>query len=387
MLVFVKSLFTCDSFFPFAFFFTELTESERASPQLKPYPNWAAHKGSVPQIVSPFHIKVDSCQRLWAIDTGIEGILNGDGAKQLSSPRILIFNLTDDTLIRQSELKNIKLDKSIFSNIVVDDNDCDDSYAYVADAGIRSSLTVYSYKSDKSWQFEHHYFNIDPLAGNFSILGVKFQTNDGLYGLSLTEKKDNGFPVLYFHALTSLKEFNVSTAILRNETLANQTFAKQIYKNFTYVGSRRTNEQAGATAYHKSRHVFFYALPNMNEIGCSRINTPYNISNVFSSPVTMVYPSDVKIDAKDRVWVLSNNMQNFRTGRNEQANAANFYVQVAPINEAVKNTPCEQTFMEKTKTVIDKITGKGGASTMAPVTFMTFITSIAMLSVKKLLLH
>lgn len=329
-----------------------------------------------PQIISPFHIKVDGCNRLWAVDTGIDGILEGDGdVKHLANPRILIFNLTDDSLIRQFELKNVKLDKSVFSNIVVDDNDCMDSYAYVADAGIRSSLIVYSYKSDKSWQFSHNYFNIDPLAGNFSIQSVKFETKDGLYGLTLTDKGADGFPVLYFHALTSVKEFNVSTAILRNETLTNPLLATQIYRNFTVAGTRRTNEQAGVTAYDKSQQVFFYALPNQNEIGCWRVNTPYSISNVFSSPISMVYPSDVKIDAKNKLWVLSNNMQNFLTGHKDLANEANFYVQSAPIKEAVK--PCEQ------KTTIF---GKSGSDTITPATLMTLITSIAMLSVKQFFL-
>lgn len=158
---FIKILFL-------SFFFAEL--SDKDSPALKPYPSWQSHQAvnpsDVPDIVSPFHIKVDRCNRLWAVDTGIEGFLNGIESKRLAPARILIFDLRTDDLIRKYTLP-VNLNSSVFSNIVVDDNDCDDTFAYVADAGTPPSLTVYSFKLNDAWQVKHNFFNIDPLAGNY----------------------------------------------------------------------------------------------------------------------------------------------------------------------------------------------------------------------------
>lgn len=350
---------------------------------MKPYPSWQAHRtlnaNDTPDIVSPFHIKVDRCNRLWALDTGVDGILNKNESKRLAPPRILIYNLRTDDLIRKYTLPSLKLESSIFSNVAVDDNDCDDTFAYVADAGTPPSLTVYSYKSDESWQVKHNFFNIDPLAGNFSILGVSYRTYDALYGLALTEKKANGFPNLYFHALTSTSEFNVSTAILRNKDISEA--GTKYYKDFTIVGSRATNEQAGASVYDPSRKIIFYTLPNMNEIACWKTtNQNYSISNVFSSPVKMVYPIDIKIDSKQRLWILSNNMQHFINGQSTAANEKNFYIQFVPIKDAIKNTPCEPGFIER---VVNKFNGNGSVTIQPPAAILTFIASL-FITVKQL---
>lgn len=353
----------------FCFLITELSESN--SPALKPYPSWQSHQtvneNDVPDIVSPFHIKVDRCNRLWALDTGIESQLDDKHFKRISPARILIFDLRTDDFIRKYTLP-AKFDGSIFSNIAVDDNDCDDTFAYVADASTPPSLTVYSFKSNDAWQVKHNFFNIDPLAGNFSVLGVNFRTNDALYGLALTEKKQNGFPDLFFHSLTSRSEFNVSTSILRNKSIA--TSGAPFYKEFNLIGNRDTNEQAGASVYDAVQKVVFYTLPNMNEIACWKAtNQNYSVSKVFSSPVKMVYPIDIKIDSKDRIWILSNNMQQFLNGQLNVEHDTNFYVHFVPVKEAIKNTPCEPGIIENVVNKFNKALrpdGKGGADATKP---------------------
>lgn len=332
----------------------------------------------VPDIVSPFHIKVDRCGRLWTVDTGIDGILNGKNSKRLAPARIIIFDLRTDDIIHKFTLP-VNLENSVFSNIAVDDNDCEDTFAYVADAGSPPSLTVYSHKLKDAWQVKHNFFNIDPLAGNFSVVGVNFRSNDALYGLALTEKKDNGYPDLYFHALTSHSEFNVSTAVLRNKD-ASET--PDFYKSFTVIGTRGTNEQAGVIAYEKIQKILFYTLPNQNEIACWKSSKNYSVANIFNSPTQMVYPIDIKIDMKERIWILSNNMQQFLNGQLDIHNT-NFLIHSAPISEAIKNTPCEAGFIEK---VVNKFSRSGsgnGSDTSKPIAFLTFIASI-MLSVKQL---
>lgn len=351
---------------------------ENDSPALNPYPTWQSHKAvnpdDVPDIVSPFHIKVDRCNRLWAVDTGIEGFLNGNNSKRLAPARILIYDLRNDDVLRKFELP-VHLDNSVFSNIVVDDDNCSDTFAYIADAGTPTTLTVYSFKDDEAWKVTHNFFNIEPMAGEFSVLGVKFRTSDALYGLALTEKKDNGYPNLYFHALTSHHEFNVSTQVLRNKTASK---GSDFYGQFTVVGERKSDEQAGSTVYDKTQKVLFYTLPNKNEIACWKTNKNYTIVKVFNSPVEMVYPIDIKIDNKQRIWVLSNNMQQFLNGQLDPHNT-NFYIHSVPIAEAVKGTACDPTFIEK---ITNKLSGNGSDASK-PIAFLTFIAS-AMLAIKQL---
>lgn len=69
------------------------------------------------RIVSPFQIRVDECNRLWVMDTGLVDIL-GD-SKQILPPALIIFDLNTDQLIRRYSFKpkDIKFG-SFFANVV-----------------------------------------------------------------------------------------------------------------------------------------------------------------------------------------------------------------------------------------------------------------------------
>lgn len=68
------------------------------SPALKPYPDWATNKiheqDNTTKIVSTFRIRVDECDRLWVLDTGLADILGK--AEQITPPKILIYDLKTD---------------------------------------------------------------------------------------------------------------------------------------------------------------------------------------------------------------------------------------------------------------------------------------------------
>lgn len=292
--------------------------------------------------MSPFRIKADRCGRLWVLDTGVEDILNTTETKRLAPTQVLVYDLRNDNLIRRYELPKAQTDeeKSFFANIAVEDGDCDNTFAYLADLGA-PGLVVYSWKAQNSWRVKHHYFHPDPLSGNYSVSGIRFQWPDGLFGVAISEKQDDGFATLYFHPLSSTTEFSVSTQVLRNETLAT---SDGIYRDFKIVGSRGTNGQSGSSFLDQTNGVIFYTLPNLNEIACWRINSKknYSIENgkVFESPLEMVFPNDVKVDESGRLWALSDNLQQFVYGELDR-NVVNFRVLSASAKDAVKNTDCE----------------------------------------------
>lgn len=91
---------------------------------LIPYPDWKANtlpegesKPEQNSIISTFRMDVDSCDRLWVMDTGLADILGNP--KQVAKPSIVVFDLNTDTLLRRYEMKDTDLkEDSFFANIV-----------------------------------------------------------------------------------------------------------------------------------------------------------------------------------------------------------------------------------------------------------------------------
>lgn len=73
----------------------------------------------------------------------------------------------------------------------MDEDTCDNAFAYVPDLG-GYGVVVYSLKQDDSWRVSHHYFHFEPLAGSYRVGGVEFQWTDGVFGLALSEPRENG---------------------------------------------------------------------------------------------------------------------------------------------------------------------------------------------------
>lgn len=327
------------------FFINNLLDNSTQSPALKPYPSWSAHQMSAdeaPEIVSPFRVRADSCGRLWVLDTGVENIMAEKNASVLSPTRILVYDLHNDNLLRSYKFPadHIK-DDSFFASIAVEDDDCDNSFAYSADLG-KPGLVVYSWKTQTSWRMTHNFFHPDPTAGNFTISGISFQWEDGLFGLALSKPQaPDNHPILYFHPFVSTDEFKVSTKFLKNETLAT---SNEIYHEFMKVGTRGTNGQSNAEFLDKNTGVLFYALPNLNAIACWKTtNKEYNVKSqgrIFMDPVLMEFPNDVKVDDQSRLWVLSDRLQKFMFSELD-VNEVNFRILTATVRDAIDHTACD----------------------------------------------
>lgn len=315
----------------------------RESPKLRPYPNWRAHKlpqspgSDPPEIVSPFRIRADQCGRLWVLDTGVADLL---GDTRVYGPmQLLIYDLHNDALLRRYEIpKDQVTSDSFLANIAVEDNNCQDSYAYLGDLG-DAAIVVYSFYNHTSWRIKHHYFHIDPLAGEFNVAGIKFEWTDGVFGLALSAPDEEGFSTLYFHPMTGTREFSVSTKILRDATLAKNSFHE-----FKMLGSRGPKGQSSVSFLHKKTGVLFYALVNLNAVACWRTTNPsYTMESqgrIYMSNTTMVFPNDIKVDANDNLWVLSDRLPIFMYSRLNESDV-NFRVLMAPVSEAIKNTACD----------------------------------------------
>ncbi|XP_050298512.1 protein yellow [Anthonomus grandis grandis] len=339
------------------------------SPLLKPYPNWDAHRAfgdAPPEIVSPFRVRADQCGRLWVPDTGIEGLLENE-PKVNKNTTIMIYDLHNDQLIRTFEIPfDQTTEDSFFANLAIEDEDCENTFAYFADLG-GPGLIVYSWKQNRSWKVKHNYFHIKPTAGDMNVMGISFQWSDGIFGLALRPEKD-GFSTLFFHPLTSFDEFSVSTRILRDESLASN---RSNYHEFKFLGGRGPKSQSGVSFLDKKTGVLFYALINLNAVACWRTTNPaYTMESqgrIYMNNVTMVFPNDIKVDSDGYLWVLSNKLPQFMYSSLDY-NDVNFRIMSAKVSEAIKGTACASKLVKDPDIMnkISKITGddkiKGKAS-------------------------
>ncbi|XP_016965603.1 protein yellow [Drosophila biarmipes] len=325
---------------PASLAYLDLNDTSSKSPVLKPFPSWQAHnfQEDDAELVSPFRVRADRCGRLWVLDSRISGVL--EQTKIYGAAQLLVYDLHNDDLLRRHVFPLGQLKQgSLLANLAVEDSDCENTFAYAADLG-NPSLLVYSWKDQESWRVQHHFFHPDPLAGNFSINGIEFQWDDGLYGLALSKPLESGYSTLYFHPLCSTTEFSVDTAILRNKTLATSTM---IYREFKVLGSRGPNTQAGAEFLDPASGVLFYALPNLNEVACWRTATEFKHSSqsrIFMSNDSLVFPSDIKVDDQQRLWVLSNQLPVFIYDE-LYPGSINFRILTASVKDAIENTACE----------------------------------------------
>lgn len=142
-LVFTPSSFRWKSGVASSLNYVKITDEE--SPTLIPYPNWEANtiesdgtlatetsggRINAPKatqvdggladnssIISTFRIRVDECDRLWVMDTGLADILGSP--KQLAPPALVIFDLKTDKLIRRYAFKaSDSKSETFFANVV-----------------------------------------------------------------------------------------------------------------------------------------------------------------------------------------------------------------------------------------------------------------------------
>ncbi|KAL1138491.1 hypothetical protein AAG570_008554 [Ranatra chinensis] len=314
------------------------------SPKLRPYPDWKFNEvqgNGTQKVVNTFRVRADVCDRLWVIDCGLVDILGQ--AKPIWSTKLLVFDLKSDTLIRSYTLKESDTrPKSFFANVVVDvtPDDCENAHAYLPDLG-SNALVVYSWAENDSWRVKHHYFHFDPLFGDFNIGGVNFQWTDGIFGVALSPVLADGYRKLYFHPLSSINEFVVSTKIVKNKTIASDS-----YHAYKLLGNRGADSQATASFLDESSGVVFYTQVNKNAVGCwNSYAFPDNYSPLTNAIVaadneTMVFPNDLKVDRNSNLWVLTDRLPTFMYKRLDTKDV-NFRVLMAPVQEAIKGTVCE----------------------------------------------
>nr|XP_034188550.1 protein yellow-like isoform X2 [Osmia lignaria] len=316
--------------------------SKTKSPKLRPYPNWGWHQpGNCEGLTSVFRVQVDECDRLWVLDSGKVDVAMG--GKQVCPPAIFIFDLNTDTLIRKYILPEDQVkEDSLYTNIVVDirNEDCNSAVAYASDV-FRYGLLVYDFFKDSSFRFQHHYFYPDPLASKYELHGVKFQWTDGIFGIALSPVDIHNDRTLFFHPMSSFREFAVSTSILRDK--------KTVEDNTDYfmpIGRPRAKDYGHSSGSVVDRNgVMFFNMVTRDSVWCwdtRKEYIPQNLGVIGTSNLSLVFPNDIKVDHEydQNVWLLSNRLATYLYG-SVDSSKVNYRVFKANAKEAIKDTVCD----------------------------------------------
>lgn len=320
--------------------------SKTKSPKLRPYPNWEWHTvGNCDGLTSVFRIQVDECDRLWILDSGKVDIAKG--GKLACPPAIFIFDLTTDTLIRKYIIpkEQVKED-SLYTNIVVDirNEDCGSAIAYVSDV-FRYGLLIYDFFKDSSFRIQHHFFYPDPLASKYELHGLKFQWTDGIFGMALSPVDIHDDRTLFFHPMSSFREFAVSTSILGDKKTAEENT-----DYFMPIGRPRAKDYGHSSGSVIDRNgVMFFNMVTRDSVWCwdtRKEYIPQNLGVIGTSNLSLVFPNDIKVDHEydQNVWVLSNKLAMYLYGSIDSSKI-NYRIFKANVKEAVKDTVCDPNYV------------------------------------------
>lgn len=117
------------------------------------------------KIISVYRTRIDECNRLWFIDTGLLEYPNN--ATQVQPPSIWVIDPNNGNVIRRFEFPgNIEQRGNGVASITVDvdPRNCDGAFAYIPDLFF-NRMYVYSYRQNRMWRFVHNYFRIDAFQG------------------------------------------------------------------------------------------------------------------------------------------------------------------------------------------------------------------------------
>lgn len=191
------------------------------------------------------------------------------------------------------------------------------------------------------WSFVHNYFHIEPLYGDFKVAGQRYQWRDGIFSITLGPQIDQvSNRIAMFHAMSSINEFTVPTAVLKNQTKSTRGFHGD---DFELLGRRQEGGQSAMHGYDYGTGIVFYAEVGRNSVGCWNTRKRFNALNhevVFKDDVNMIYPADLTVDDDGNVWVMSNTMPRFIYSRLNTTEYS-YKIWKGKAAEMVKGTGCE----------------------------------------------
>ncbi|XP_026476913.1 protein yellow-like [Ctenocephalides felis] len=312
-----------------------------SSPVLQAYPDWSFHGaardefGNCTGLVSVYRIRLDSCNRLWVVDSGVTNSL--DDFQRMCPPKILIFDTATDTVIRSVVFpREVLRPSSLLTNIILDEttsdpaNHCDDLFAYISDTAA-PGLIVYDAGRDLSWRVIHPSMYPDPNHASVEIQGESFSLMDGVVGLAFAPKSGT----LYFQPLASDRLFAVPTAVLRSGPvpLGGELQVRLV--------GRKSSQGLGIAVDYDDDTVYFSTT---TETSLALWNPHSNHQRLLAIDNSRLqFTADVRLPERDPgfLWALTTRFQKFFL-RNVSAHETNLRIVRMPIKAIQSGPPIPQ---------------------------------------------
>lgn len=239
-------------------------------------------------IVNINRIFIDESNRLWGLDR--QSLRTNDIPWNLASPRLLVFDLKTDYLVREAVLPselygNGEYQLGLVSLVVtVDEKDSNNAFAYIVDSHF-GCIIVYSYAQNKFWKHCTPQFYSDAKYSKFHLTTHK-NKNITYYKQNFIVSCTRDFKnqQLICHSDCQLDEYTIPFAQLNSEEVAR---CSPNSLNVHFLGQKNRNGQSSVHTMNKKNQVVYTVQEQNYGIACWNRENP-------------LHPEAVKIVVSDR---------------------------------------------------------------------------------------
>ncbi|XP_055588301.1 major royal jelly protein 1-like [Uranotaenia lowii] len=307
------------------------------SPVLQAYPNWSHHTAGTKEyncsdigLVSVYRVRIDSCNRLWALDAGVSRSL--EDFEVTCPPKILIYDLHTDQVVRRIDFPaEVVRRESLYTNLIIDEttarpeNNCDDVFVYITDT-VAPGIVVYDSGKDLTWRVSHPAMYPDPDFAESTIMEHRFTLMDGVVGLAF----DPEAGIIYFQPLATDRLFSVATSALRSGPLP---FGKDLPVKL--VG-RKSSQGIGLAVSPRGGTIYYAPL---TETAVASWNPRTNEHQILAQdPESIQFAADIRTPARDgnALYIITSKFHRFFL---KNLNPNEFNTRILRIEGVVSPTP------------------------------------------------
>ncbi|XP_041985932.1 protein yellow-like [Aricia agestis] len=256
--------------------YINVNDTSTMSPKFMPYPGWESHlpdERGERLIGQVFRARVDCCDRLWLL----EKVSENDGRL-----RIIVMDLNSDKIIRTYTFPAALHFVQFFNWVVVEDGECDNTFAYVNDYS-SGGFWTYSWAEDDSWHIDGY---------------------EKIGDMILAPNVDDAFSTLYYQTYSNLEEyFFVSTKHLRDKRNASSTVHLS-YKESEVIYLR-------ASAFDPATNVLYNrylsSYKNLHLLLCWNKKNECPVKGISKFTMNAVnnteFEEDMAVDGQGNLWI------------------------------------------------------------------------------------
>ncbi|KAJ9577613.1 hypothetical protein L9F63_005800 [Diploptera punctata] len=334
------------------------------SPALQPYPSlgWQGTAGNCSGLVSVYRMRIDRCDRLWVLDSGV--ITTLDNFTPACPPKILVFDLKTDRLVRNIVLpKDVVRPNTLLTNLVIDyeivggsrgdtyfgvpipQESCDDAFLYMTDTA-NAGIVVYDIRNDQSWRVFHPSMLPHPDYCTYHIAGENFTLPDAIVGIALSPETSSQHSLdpygyrqqrlLYFQPFAGIRLFSMPTSVL--QTPPDIDTDLQIGVVF-----EKTSQSASLATDPNDGTIYFNPVTELALATLKPGSTQAQL--IIQDPDRLQFSSDILVTPRDNynVWFVSSKFQKFFR-QTYDPHVINFRImRIAQTHTPVLQTPIVQS--------------------------------------------